>query len=94
MVGPFVEVPCRKKSVHEVRQAHRSVRTNFGSNRSACTTPDQRFARQSLSDGKITTSRCLLTNVLAIFLADMFAKLTKYELSKVVLVSGSSHCDW
>jgi hypothetical protein len=48
MVGPFVEVPCRKKSVHEVRQAHRSVRTNFGSNRSAHTTPDLRFARQSI----------------------------------------------
>jgi len=47
-----------------VRRAHRSVRSNFVSDKSAI-----RDLWGGLSDGKITTSHCLLANFFAVFLA-------------------------
>jgi len=45
--------------VHKVSQAHKSVRSKFGSDRSAKKIQIY-VVRGGLSDGKITTSRCLL----------------------------------
>jgi hypothetical protein len=58
----------RKKSAYEARRAEKSVGSNFGSNRFARTT--QIYVVQGgLLDGKITTIRCLLAFISAVFLA-------------------------
>jgi hypothetical protein len=73
----------RKKSVHEVLRLHRSVGSNFGSDRSAKKTQIC-AVRGGLLDGKITTSRCLIAFFSAVFLAvirllsSYFASLAKY----------------
>jgi hypothetical protein len=54
--------------VYKVRRAHKSVGSKIGSDRSAKNTQIC-VVRGGLSDGKITTSRCLRAFFLAVFLA-------------------------